>query len=278
MDCRSGILSLILTIEYYIKEHIDDKEMPQAVTAEKQMIDKIETCRMEIGVMLHMFFITYWRRPHNAATAAKEQSHCQRKPSSVRCSGRNMAGPSSHGSIQVQVHFGTQGLRRWGPWSTGPRRQRSDRVQLHCGVRFVIGKLPNLWNRSFRIASKLFLPASHMKLPNHAAMVWSLLFFQNPLFRGHGEADKGFSNTLENLSKTGLGLRIEISADGGFWRRIWIVRSKKLNEFWKRKKTSARSLKEQRGEILCLMYLLSTVHPLDIVYFSMFFLIFLGYR
>jgi len=43
MDCGSGILSLILTIEYYIKENIDDKEMPQAITAEKQMIGKIET-------------------------------------------------------------------------------------------------------------------------------------------------------------------------------------------------------------------------------------------
>ena len=57
----------------------------------------------------------------------------------------------------------------------------------------------------------------HEIAKHHAATVWSFLFFQNP--RGHGEADKGFSNTLANLSKTGLGLRkgisVVIDADGG---------------------------------------------------------------
>ena len=274
MDCGSGILSLILTIEYYIKENIDDKEMPQAITAEKQMIGKIETWRMEIGVILHMFFITYWRRPPQHSAAAKEQSHCQRKPSSVRCSGRNMAGPSSHGSIQVQVHFGTQGLRRWGPWSTGPRRQR-------CGVRFFVAKLPNYETEASVLLRNFFCqPATwNCQTPCCYGLEFPFLpksFVQRPR-RGWQRIQQYSREPFEDRPRPQKRDLCRYWC-WWWWRRIWIVRSKKLNEFWKRKKTSARSLKEQRGEILCKINLLSTVHPLNIVYFSMFFLIFLGYR
>ena len=244
--------------------------MPQAITAEKQMIDKLEVWWMEIGVtvMLHMFFITYWRRLDNTALRPRNNRIAKE---SLPVFGAQGVISQDHHLIIPWVNSSPSPFRYWRIEKMRTLVDRSKEATIGAGVIAMWSSLfcceaSKLWNgrepkhvlkKLFHVLKKLFLAAKW----NCRVSLFSVSF---------EEATERLTKDSAILSRTFRRQASEwtVCLDDEYyeddndhewcwwwcWWRIWIVRSKKLNEFWKRKITSARSSKEQRGE-MCLMYL-----------------------